>query len=224
VPAPGLLPVARRALAALVLIAAVGAPLPACSVGGASPPGPQATAVASAAHRPARMSGARTVIERRVEGSALVVEVVEGRGGAEASWWVVDGDRGGARTLLAEEVSIGGDHYVHVAAAEGALFKQAAWIHFDRSDPRQDAFLEQHRLGLIEQAALFDAEEGDAVGSDEVVGVEVREGGERLVRLRTGIDVHVRREVLSPAPTVSAPTSLPVVAFPDTGRLVERAG
>ena len=221
--APGLLPVARRALATLVLIVAVGAALPACSMGRASLRGPAAP-VASPDQRAARPMGARTVIERRVEGSVLVVEVVEGLRGAEASWWVVDGDRGGARTLLAEEVSIGEDHYVHVAAAEGALFRQAAWIHFDRSDPRQEAFLEQNRLGLIGQAALFDAEEGDAVGSDEIVAVEVREGGERVVRLRTGIDVHVRREALSPAPTVSAPTSLPVVAFPDIGRLVERAG
>lgn len=220
--ASGLLPVARRALATLALIV-VGAPLPACSMGGSSPPDPEAAPVASPDRRAAEPAGARTVIERRVEGSVLVVVVVEGLRGAEASWWAVDGDRG-SRTLLAEEVSIGDDHYVHVAAAEGALFQQAAWIHFDRSDPRQDAFLERHRLGLIEQAALLDAEEGDAVGSDEVVAVELRHGGERLLRLRTGIDVHVRREALSPAPTVSAPTSLPVVAFPDIGRLVERAG
>ena len=223
-PAPGLLPVARRAVAALVLIVALAAPIRACSAGGASPPGPEATPVASPDRRPARPTGARTVIERRIEGSLLVVEVVEGRGGAEASWWVVDGDRGGDRTLLAEEVSVGDDHYVHVAAAEGALFERRAWIHFDRSDPRQAAFLEQNRLGLIEQATLFGAAEGDAVGSDEVVAVEARRGGERLLRLRSGIAVHVRRVVLRPAPTVPAPTSLPVVAFPEVHRLVEPTG
>lgn len=222
-PQPGLLPIARRATAALVLIVAVGGPLPACSAGGASPPRSEATPAASP-NRPVPPAGARTVIERRVGGSALVVEVVEGRGGANASWWVVDGDRGGARTLLAEEVLVGDDHYVHVAAAEGALFRKAAWIHFDLSDPRQAAFLEQNRLGLIDQAALFVAAEGDVVGADEVVAVEEERRGERLLRLRDGIDVHVRREALRPAPTVSAPTSLPVVAFPDIARLVEPAG
>ena len=154
--------------------------LAAC-VADATPPSPGRPLAADVAEAPA---GIRTVVTRRAGAAALVVTVTEGAGGTEARMEAVD--EMGERTLIVEEVVVGDDRYVHLAAAEQTLFRRAAWIHFDQTDERHAAFLAANQLGLVE---LADA------GTEP--GVEVT------------------RTRLVPAPVVTAPDSLPVIPFDD---------
>lgn len=192
--------------------------LVACASGGAGN-APRATE----AGRPPP-TGVRTVVERQVGDAAMVVEVLEGPGAAAATWTVVHPAGTREPTLVAEEMTVGDDHYVHMAAADGGPLEAAVWVHFDLTDPRQAAWLEQHPVGLIASAALWDAGVGAPIGSDTVVGVEGTGDGRRVLRLADGLDVVVRREVLRPAPVLSVPDTLPVVAFHDLDRLVDDGG
>ena len=167
------------ALAALCLAACVaGAPPSARSTSPPTSPGEA-------------RAGTRTVVTRRVGGAALVVTVTRGAGGTEARMETVD--ESGVRTLVVEEVVVGDDRYVHLAAAEHGLFDRAAWIHFDQTDERHAAFLAANQLGLVE---LAEAPAGP--------GIEV---------------THTR---LVPAPAVTVPDSLPVVPFDDVEVLARR--
>lgn len=136
-------------------------------------------------------AGTRTVVTRRVGGAALVVTVTRGDGGTEARMETVD--ESGERTLIVEEVVVGEDRYVHVAAAEHGLFDRAAWIHFDQTDERHLAFLAANQLGLVE-----------------------------LAQAPAGPGIEVTRTRLVPAPVVAAPDSLPVIPFDDVEVLARR--
>ena len=209
------MPAATRS--ALLLVAAL--LLAACAAGASAldpSPGPDPLGTRSAD------SGTRTVVERRVGAGALVVTVTESAAGRTGRMEVVD--EAGVRILIAEEVVVGDDHYVHLAAAEDALFDRAAWIRFDLSDDRHVAFLQAKPLGLVEQAAAFDAVAGDRFGSDVVDRVERLGSGRRVLHLATGLPVHLRRTPVDPAPVVEAPDSLPVVRFEDVEELVARPG
>ena len=166
-------------------------------------------------------AGIRTVIHLRGRdqpaAGAIVIEVVEGDGGATAVLRAVtpEEDR-----LLLEEVVRDDEHFLHYAGVEGLLVDRAAWIRFDTTDPRHAAHLEANPTGLVEAAALFDARPGDPYGDDEIVAVDRRGDRQRVVRTAAGLELTVRRQELRPAPVVGRPRSLPVIPFEDVEQLL----
>ena len=204
----------RRCGAALVAVATLSF-LPACALrgpGGDAPGAagpPPSTATAPAGHR--------TVVERRLDGVALVVDVVEGPAGAAATW---SGGAPGERRLLAEEVRIGTDVWVHLAMTEADGITEPAWIHIDLTEQWQREFLAANPLGLLEQRQFWDARTGDDVGGDEVVGVDRVSPTQRVLRLAGGGSVHVSRRALRRAPAIEPPDTLPVVPLRDVEELL----
>ena len=164
----------------------------ACAPGGASPraDGRATTTV------PPIVTAHRTVVERTagaVAGVEVVLRTVVVRSGdrAIASMEAIAPGTG-RPTLIAEEIRIGDDHFVHLPAAVHVLGYDV-WIHFDLTDDRHVRFLEEHAIGLFAEADRS----GDTAGSG----------------------VRVRRDDVTPAPDIVRPPAARTVPFQDLDEL-----
>jgi hypothetical protein len=170
-----------RALALVLLLSTC-----ACAPGGAS----------EADHQPPTTDDVlvpvaqRTVVDQRVGDALLRVVVLRSGDRAEASMEVAPA--GGQPTLIAEEIRIGDDHFVHLPGA-AAVLGDDLWIRLDLSDERHVRFLEEHPVGLIDEA--------DRPAEPE------------------GTGIRVRREPVSMPPEIGPPPADRVVAFEDIHEL-----
>jgi hypothetical protein len=173
----------RRALVALLVLAGS-----ACSPGGASTP----AADLPATTRPAPVSaGERTVVERTIGAVVMRTVILRSAGRASASMEVI-APADDVEILVAEEIRIGDDHYVHLPAAVQVLGDDV-WIHFDVTDHRHVRFLEENPIGLFDEVDRPTGPHDDGV--------------------------RVRRRAVSPPPAIERPPADRTVSFGDLDEL-----
>ena len=156
----------------------------ACAPGGAT----TAARPSPTTDQPPVPAAQRTVVERSVGDALVRVVVVRSGDRAEASMEVV-APAEGPPTLIAEEIRIGHDHFVHLPEA-AVVLGDDLWMRFDLTDDRHVRFLEEHPIGLFDQADRSD-----------------------------GSGVRVRRDRVSPPPEIDAPPADRIVAFEDIHEL-----